>query len=423
MNQKSTNIIQITLTEPQSQFVFSEEQFPAFVGGYGSGKTAAALYRAMRLKLAYPKQDLAYYLPTYDLITRIAYPRFSEMFENIGIKYDINRNDAIFTVKNAGCIICRTMDRPEKIVGYEVGHSLVDEIDILKIDKAKDVWNKVIARNRQKLPDGKPNSVGCATTPEGFNFVYDRWVRQGGPRYQLIKASTMSNAHNLPPEYIQSLRESYPAQLLQAYLEGEFVNMTSGTVYVNFDRSLNATNATHRFGEPLHIGLDFNVGRMAAVVHVIRDGIPYAVDEITKVLDTPAMIVHIKRRYPNHRILVYPDASGRYTKSSNASESDIFLLKRAGFHVSVNPSNPFVRDRVLAFNQLLFKDNKRGYFVNPDTCPELVEALEKQSYDKHGDPDKSGGFDHINDAAGYFVVYKYPVKKRLMLVGQTSGTY
>jgi len=40
----------------------------------------------------------------------------------------------------------------------------------------------------------------------------------------------------------------------------------------------------------------------------------------------------------------------------------------------------------------------------------LVESLEKQSYDiKTGDPDKKGGFDHIVDAAGYFIAYKYPL--------------
>jgi hypothetical protein len=39
----------------------------------------------------------------------------------------------------------------------------------------------------------------------------------------------------------------------------------------------------------------------------------------------------------------------------------------------------------------------------------LVESLEKQSYDKNGEPDKKAGFDHIVDAAGYFVSYRYPV--------------
>jgi hypothetical protein len=62
------------------------------------------------------------------------------------------------------------------------------------------------------------------------------------------------------------------------------------------------------------------------------------------------------------------------------------------------------------------KDGARRYRINPETCPELVESLEKQAYDKNGEPDKSGGLDHIIDAAGYFIAYRYPIQRRIALV-------
>jgi hypothetical protein len=89
------------------------------------------------------------------------------------------------------------------------------------------------------------------------------------------------------------------------------------------------------------------------VVNVLRDGDPHAVDELTGILDTPAMIAAIKSRYEGHAIFVYPDASGNSRKSNNASESDIALLRAARFTVLVNPSNPAVKDRVLAMNQMI----------------------------------------------------------------------
>jgi hypothetical protein len=49
----------------------------------------------------------------------------------------------------------------------------------------------------------------------------------------------------------------------------------------------------------------------------------------------------------------------------------------------------------------------------------LAESLEKQAYNKNGEPDKGAGFDHTNDAASYFVVYRYPIQSnrpRLALV-------
>ena len=49
-------------------------------------------------------------------------------------------------------------------------------------------------------------------------------------------------------------------------------------------------------GESLHIGIDFNVGKMAGIVHVLRDGDPRAVEEIINAYDTPDMIRQIRTR-------------------------------------------------------------------------------------------------------------------------------
>lgn len=403
--------MRVELTEPQYEFVTATERFPALVAGFGAGKTHAAVIRALALKLQYPRQNVGYYLPTYDLVTTIAFPRFIETLEAWGVPYRQNKNDKMIHVEGAGSFIFRTMDAPERIVGYEVADSLVDELDTLPEDKARDAWNKIIARNRQKKPDGSANTVGVVTTPEGFRFVYDRWVRNAAPGYRIIRASTMSNAANLPEGYIESLRGTYPSQLLAAYLDGEFVNLVSGSVYPEFDRTLNASAERIQPGEALHVGMDFNVGKMSAVVHVLRGDDPHAVKEYTGVLDTPAMIALLKREHEGHRILVYPDASGNSRKSNNASESDLALLRAAGFGVRVNPANPRVKDRVLAVNKMIHSEGVRRYRVNPETCPELVESLEKQAYDKHGEPDKAGGLDHVVDAAGYFIAYRYPIRK------------
>jgi hypothetical protein len=400
------------------EFVRAEEQFPALVAGFGAGKTHAAVWRAIAKKMQYPRQNVGYYLPTYDLVRTIGFPRFEEVLEQAAIPFKTNKTDAVIQFGAFGSLIFRTMDTPERIVGYEVADSLVDELDTLPKDKARDVWNKIISRNRQKKPDGGLNTVGVVTTPEGYKWVYERWVRTTAPGYRIIKATTQSNAKNLPEGYISSLQASYPSQLLAAYLDGEFVNLAAGSVYPNFDRVLNFTNERIKPLEPLHIGLDFNVTKMAASVHVLRDGKPHAVDELTDVFDTPAMIGLIQRCFQGHPIYIYPDASGKARKSQNASESDLSLLRQAKFMVCVNQSNPAIKDRVLAMNQLL---DKRDYKINPDTCPALVEGLEKQAYDKNGEPDKTSGLDHILDAAGYFISYKFPVVSRAIQRLQVVG--
>jgi len=412
----------VRLTRPQYELVTAQERFPAFVGGFGSGKTQALISRAIAKKLENPRQNNAYYLPTFDLVRTIAFPRFCEQLEEMKLPFTLNKTYATLDVakQELGQFIFRTMDNPERIVGYEVADSEVDELDTLKMDDARNVWNKIIARNRQKKANGQANSVAVGTTPEGFRFVYERWKRNPENGYRLIQAPTLSNIRNLPPGYIESLQSTYPSNLLAAYLDGEFVNLASGSVYPSFDRLLNGVPLGEgiRAGEPLHIGMDFNVGNMALVVHVVRGGMPLAVLENVGLLDTPAAIEWIKRSFPGHMIIVYPDSSGKSRRSNDASASDIALLRRARFNVIVNTQNPAVKDRVLAFNR---KIDSREYKVHIDGCPLLVEALEKQAYNRQGEPDKTSGFDHVNDAAGYFVVSKWPIRptgmKRLAVVG------
>lgn len=415
--------IRIELSKPQFSFVNAQDRFPALVAGFGAGKTFAGIVRAIALKCRYPKQAVGYYLPTYDLVKKVGYEGFAEVFDAMEIRHRLNKSDREIAVAGAGKVIFRSMDNPASIVGYKHADAVVDELDTLKSEDARKAWNKIIARNRQKKPGGARNTVGVATTPEGFRFVYEMWKKQVdalAKGYRLIKAGTRSNVMHLPEDYIPSLQATYPANLLAAYLDGEFVNLTSGSVFPEFKRDLNATTETVKKDDTLHVGMDFNVTKMAAVIYVLRNDEPHAVDEIVDGFDTPAVIKTLNARYKvagaEHPIIVYPDASGKNRKSENASSSDIALLQQAKFAVHVNAANPLVKDRILATNAMIWKDGKRRLKVNPDKCPHYVEALEKQAYDKNGEPDKSSGLDHIIDAGTYPLAYRWPIKRPAMSI-------
>jgi hypothetical protein len=146
-----------------------------------------------------------------------------------------------------------------------------------------------------------------------------------------------------------------------------------------------------------------------------------ALDELSGVRDTPTLILRLQERFPGHTITVYPDASGGATKSVNASLSDITLLRSANFTVLANSKNPAVKDRVMAVNQMIHNQGKRRLMVNPDTCPNTIEGLERQAYSKNGEPDKTAGFDHLNDALGYFIAYKYAIGRGTVTFAQIAG--
>lgn len=411
--------LRASATLPQTQLVNSKSRFPAMVAGFGAGKTHALILRTLHLVFKQGGGDIAFYLPNYPLVKTIAYPRFQAALDDIGIPYELNRSDHVLRVGGRQ-IIFRTMENPDSIVGYEVGDSMVDELDTLPKAKANDVWNKIIARNRQKKVNGHQNSVAVGTTPEGFRFVYEKWQKSRTDSYELIKAPTYSNPH-LPDGYIDSLRETYPSHLLSAYIEGEFVNLTSGSVYLNYDRDLNKCLTEANASETLHIGMDFNVNNMAAAIHVMRDGNAHAVDEISGGQDTPNVIITIRNRYANNPVIVYPDASGGASSTTNAASSDLVLLRNAGFTINAPRANGRVKDRVAAVNMALCNnEGQRLYYVNVDKCPNIALGLEQQAYDRNGDPDKSTGFDHMNDAVGYFIVRKMPIKRRHEFVEQPT---
>lgn len=409
-----SNPIKVSLTEPQERFLLSDAVYPAFVAGFGAGKSEVMCISACGDAAHSASALIGLYAPTYDLVRLITAPRICAKLDQFGVPHRWNKQENIVYTSwpRMGDFVLRTMDNPERIVGYETYRAHLDELDTLKPDRAREVWNKVIARNRQR-PEGIPspvNRVSVYTTPEGFRFVYDRWKRNPSPGYEIIQAPTYSNPM-LPDGYIDNLRATYPDELIAAYIEGEFTNLTAGTVYRAYDRNVHRSGETLRPHEPIHLGQDFNVGAMASVALVERSDGWHAVDELKGLADTPHLIDVVRERYAGRAVYVYPDASGGSRRTVNASESDVALLRQAGLKVRAKASNPPVKDRVLSVNTGF---SKGRLWVNDSACPVLSEALEQQAYDKNGEPDKTTGHDHPNDALGYAVHWIMPVVKPTM---------
>jgi PBSX family phage terminase large subunit len=398
--------VEIPLTLPQRQFAFSKEPFPAIVGGLGSGKTRAGTMRAVLLLLENPGVNIGFFLPTYDLLRLRAMPGVEEDLQSIGLDFTVNKSEFKIDVKGYGFIIFRSYDNPTKIVSFEVAHSIIDEIDVLPMDKAALVWRKITERTRQKF-DGI-NSIGVVTTPDqGINgFTYLKWVKMQQKGYELIKASTYSNPF-LPPDYAAQILANYDPILAELYIQGEFVSLNQNKVYHFFNRQKHHTDRVLNESDTvIHVSIDFNIGGCCAVVFVLDANNPRAVKEFTS-HDTQDFINNLTQ-FKNKTVIVYPDASGKAQKT-NAALSDIALIRQAGYQVMHNPSNPAVRDRVNAVNGLISHDR---FLVNTDICPNLTNALETQGYDDKLEPEKFSShpaIDDWNDSAGYFIAYRYPV--------------
>ena len=448
--------LEFRLTGPQSQFSNSEQKFVAMVSGFGAGKTTTGVIDLLTNMYTYPNMSWLWIEPTLGLVKDIFYNKIEEILTLQRVPYKINLSDNILHVQGYGTVFCRSMDRPARIVGFECGDAYLDEFDTESYPKAMEVWQKVIGRIRQNFPveyiggveRRRQNRVRVMTTPEGFRATYEIFVKnvnnmriaaqealENGDKerfeflesnylqYSVIHASTYSNERNLPETYIDSIRAAYPPELIDAYLMGNFVNLTSGQVYRQFDRKLNGTEVEAEKHETIHIGIDFNVMKMSAVAHVIRDSRAFAIREIYKRKDTPDMIDEINNLFAGHRIIVYPDATGNKRSSADsAALTDIRLLKDEGFELKVDRTNPRVRERVNSMNSMFVNGlGARRYLVNERFCPNYVECLEQQAYNSSGTPDKKHDFDHLPDAAGYFINKRFGINRGDLMESALTG--
>ena len=387
--------LSIPTLKHQREFIQSTAIHTALIGGFGSGKSHVGVAKTIIKKLQFPNVNVAYYLPTYGLINDVAFPKFIEQLQAYNIPFTVNRSENIIKTE-FGSIILRNMSDPERIIGYEVGYSLIDETDALTKDKMADVFMKIIGRNRSKLPKGYINQTDVVGTPEGFKWLHEFFVKNSNENKKVIKAKTYDNPF-LPKGYVDTLKETYTESQINAYLNGEFVNLNSASVYQSYNRKSHRTNEVALPNERLIVGLDFNITNMNAVVHVMRNKILYAIDEVSGCYDTQTMCDTLKHNYPNNIIEINPDASGNARSTSGAS--DFSILRQNGMIISAPKKNPNVSERVNAVNMAFQNDR---YYVNDKMCPAYSEALENQSY-KNGVPDKQSGFDHITEAGGYAV--------------------
>jgi len=234
------------------------------------------------------------------------------------------------------------------------------------------------------------------------NKTYYR-ATPNGEDHVLINTNFVDNYYNLNPtaikNYTKIFREDF--HYYMTVIDGCIANDSGDSVYYEYDRQKHHTDRIVKPGDVLHIGMDFNVTNMSAVVHVFDENKPKAVAELVQIFDTHQMCAKIKEVYEGHNITIYPDASGKNRKTSGKSDFDI--IKEYGFKIQARNSNPPVRDRINTANAEIRKGN---YEVNRFACPTYSTALSKIKY-KGGEPDKESGYDHVCDAGTYFLYNQF----------------
>jgi hypothetical protein len=327
-----------------------------------------------------------------------------------------NETDHCGTLVTGHVIRIVGLDNYDDLRGSGLFFFVGDEWD----DAQPECWSEVV-RPMLSTSNGHAIFIG---SPKGFAALHDGYVKgqPGGETDTKSWKYTTLEGGNVPQKEIDRARKELDPRTFRQEYEAGFETF-AGQVYYSFNRRETVKPCPYNSTLPIHIGMDFNVNPMSATVwqqHL--DGDDWQVDEIEiPTADTVIMSDEIIRRYGKagfdpskpdlSHITIYPDPAGAQRRTSAQGKTDIGLLWEKGFVVRALASHPLVRDRVNIMNaRFQSADQKRRSFVDPK-CRRSIECLERQTY-KEGtsEPDKDGGWDHMNDSSGYMFYARYGQK-------------
>jgi len=390
------------LTKPQSEIFLSAARFVSVVAGRRFGKTFLATASLLRAAISGDNKNVWYVAPTYGAAKEICW---NMLINTIPQEYIAKTNETSLTIKliNGSYIALKGAEKPNNLRGRALDFVVLDEF----ADMRPETWYEVV---RASLSDRQGSALFIGT-PKGRNHFYDLWAKgkDGALDWESFQYTTIEGG-NVPEQEIEQAKSDLDERTFNQEYNAAFVTY-AGLIYYGFSREESVLDMGDDSGT-LHIGMDFNLDPMSAVICIRKGEKLYAVDEIVMYgSNTDEMVAEIINRYPRRSIIIYPDPASRQRKTSAGGRTDLSILQNAGFSVKAKNSHALVRDRINAVNsRLLSGDGQRHLFVSPK-CKQTIKSLERQTY-KEGTsiPNKDDGFDHMNDALGYLVEYLFPVR-------------
>jgi hypothetical protein len=393
------------LSKPQRQVADDKARFRVLVTGRRFGKTTLAI-RELCYHARIPGRVCWFVTNSYRQAKQICWVKLKEILKDLRWIKKINEAELTIELKNGSRICLRGADNKDSLRGVGIDFIVLDEC----ADIEETAWTEVL---RPTLSDTKGVAM-FAGTPKGMNWFHDLYQRGQDPSekdWSSYLFTTIDGGFVDAGEIEQAKRDLDAKTFRQEYQATW--ETYSGIIYYGFSMSENVKH----FDVPLdtnviHVSCDFNLDPMAAVVSYIDNGIVYIFDEIQIwSSNTDELCQEIHRRYPGKKIFCYPDPASRQRKTSAGGKTDLSILQNAGFICKVPPRHMAVRDRINSVNaKLCSASGERQVFIHPK-CKNLLNSISKHTY-KEGTvlPDKTQGFDHMNDALGYLISFLYPIR-------------
>jgi hypothetical protein len=272
-------------------------------------------------------------------------------------------------------------------------------------------------QNATKLGAPSPGRALIISTPMGYNYFHEMFNREElDPNWKSYHFDYKSSPYLDPDEIERAKLTLDPIKFAREY-EASFEDSGNNVFYM-FKRKLHIDPELPDFEakETVHVAMDFNIGVMACTIGARRGNQTHWLHELSGHPDTNSVAKTLHDRYvkKGHKVIVYPDPSGKARKTSAAvGVTDFSILKSNGLQLQVKSKAPPIVDSVNAVNTQL--QNARGD-VNMYFHPRIVNTIRSmertvwlENNPDSAQIDKKEGVEHWSDGIRYYTDYTSPV--------------
>lgn len=240
----------------QRRIIYTNSKHTLASGGVGAGKTVAAVYKVLLMSRMFPNNLILVGRQNFPALRDTTMETFKQFLAELGWSYEYKVAQQNFILANKSTIMFRYLDGFQARQGLELGAFMIDQAEEVK----EQVYQVLMTRLRRQI---KP--VDVEIEPQfrdvisGYSHSWlrstimtcnpdstDHWLYkqfvvnemrrqidhpQHNPRFYLVEAATSVNKQNLPPDYLETLKDMSP-HMISRYVDGEWGGV-SGQIYAD----------------------------------------------------------------------------------------------------------------------------------------------------------------------------------------------
>lgn len=407
-------------------------RFPVVPAGRRSGKTERAKRFLARQAMWYPNEKYFAAAPTVSQAKKIWWDDLKSLTLSCMHPRQPSESELKIFLPNGTEIHIIGLDQPQRIEGINWTGGIIDEIADVKGSALQE--NIMPALNTVN-PTRPFYRAWCwfIGVPDGLNHYYEmyEYAKTGNdPDYKVFH---WKSEEILPADVIEAAKRTMSKrQYLQEYCAS--FETASGRIYEDYGFD-NWTNETIQPNEELHWTHDQNFTPLSSAIVVIREGIPYFLDEI--VLESAVSrqsaeeFVEKFKDHKNKKVYIYGDPAGRAGekhghKSDYDELEDVLRANGWKFERRVKYAHPAIKDRQNAVRAMIRTvDDKIRLYVNPKTavyCHKGLSTVQLKSGSTYQE-DQTNQYQHITTAMGYFIDWLWPLGSIKINSQLTTGHY